>query len=102
MDTAIFEIFVENSAGDPSLNNVGYMNSTKMMRQNNSFGNCYVNSGTMNNRGNNPRILSRHSTMNLAPEFITTDLLTQQEQQQQYWKYNGTRTRTSGQESGVC
>jgi hypothetical protein len=71
-----------------------------MMRQNNSYGNCCLNAGSMKNSSNNPRIFSRHSTMNLTPEFINTDLLGQQEQQQQYWKYSG--TATSGQESGVC
>jgi hypothetical protein len=95
MDTTVFQINLENSS-----NNVGHMNSSKMMRQNNSFGSCYLNSGSMSNISNNPRIFNRHSTVNLTPEFISTDLLGQQEQQQQYWKYNG--TATSGQESGVC
>jgi hypothetical protein len=76
------------------------MNITKMMRQNNFFGSCCLNSGSMNNSSNNPRIFTRHCTVNLTPEFINTDLLGQQEQQQQYCKYNG--TATSGQESGVC
>jgi hypothetical protein len=55
-----------------------------------------MNSGTMRNNGNNVRNFNRCITMDLAPEFINTDLLVQQ----RYWAYNG--AAASGQESGVC
>ncbi|KAJ9598638.1 hypothetical protein L9F63_010653, partial [Diploptera punctata] len=58
-----------------------------MMRPNN----CFVGSS------GNPRMNRRANMMQIAPEFINTNMLVQQEHQQ-YWKYNG--TPNSGQESG--
>lgn len=68
-----------------------------MMRQNNCVGSSHVNSGTVSNIDRNQRMFNGRPTMNLAPEFITSDLLVHQ---QQFWTHNG--AVASGQESGVC
>lgn len=73
------------------------MKVVKMMRQNNCVGNSHVNSGTVGNTDRNQRMFNGRHTMNLAPEFITSDLLVHQ---QQFWTRNG--AVASGQESGVC
>ncbi|PSN45329.1 hypothetical protein C0J52_18062 [Blattella germanica] len=67
------------------------MNCVTMMRPNN----CFVGSNA-NSRGNR-----RANMMHIAPEYVNTNLLIQQDhhQQQQFWKYNG-GAAVSGQESG--
>lgn len=75
---------------------VRQMNTITMLGSNSSSGSCYMNYGTTRNSGNNARNLNRCFAMDLAPEFINTDLLVQQ----RYWAYNG--ATASGQESGVC
>jgi hypothetical protein len=75
---------------------VRQMNTIAMLGPNSSSGSCYMNSGPTRNTGSNARNFNRCITMDLAPEFISTDLLAQQ----RYWTYNG--AAASGQESGVC
>lgn len=74
---------------------VRQMNTITMLGPNSSSG-SYMNYGGARNNGNNARNLNRCLAMDLAPEFINTDLLVQQ----RYWAYNG--ATASGQESGVC